>query len=144
LYQGGSNMIKKQHFTLLYDRERRKAMNPRNIMSEWSRTGSRPFNPERVLKEIRKLQVAKYCAPLIVDEDQDMFVVHHLETPKTSKSLASYASQFFGEDRAHPGIGVLIAATYVEQCFLWPSCRLAVRSSLRSRTAVFRVEPSAL
>lgn len=33
LYRGGSNMIGKQHFTLLYDRARRKAMTSRNIIS---------------------------------------------------------------------------------------------------------------
>ena len=32
LYRGGSNMIRKQHFTLLYDRARRKAMTSRNII----------------------------------------------------------------------------------------------------------------
>jgi hypothetical protein len=62
-------MIGKQHFTLLYDRARRKAMNSRNIISGWSKTGLRPFNRERVLKEIQKPQAAKYCAPLIVDGD---------------------------------------------------------------------------
>ena len=44
-------MIGKQHFTVLYDRARRKAMTSRNIISGWSKTGLRPFNPERVLKE---------------------------------------------------------------------------------------------
>jgi hypothetical protein len=33
LYRGSSNMIGKQHFTLLYNRVRRKALNPRNIRS---------------------------------------------------------------------------------------------------------------
>ncbi|OCK95185.1 uncharacterized protein K441DRAFT_718061 [Cenococcum geophilum 1.58] len=33
LYRGGSNMIGKQHFTLLYDLARRKAMNSRNTTS---------------------------------------------------------------------------------------------------------------
>ena len=53
LYHGGSNMIGKEHFTLLYDRARREAINPRNIMSGWSKTGLRPFNPERVCYDPR-------------------------------------------------------------------------------------------
>ena len=52
LYRGGSNMIGKQHFTLLYNRARRKAITPRNITSRWSKTGLQPFNLERVLREI--------------------------------------------------------------------------------------------
>ena len=33
LYRGGSNMIGKQHFILLYDRVQRKAMTSQNIIS---------------------------------------------------------------------------------------------------------------
>ena len=58
-------MIGKQHFTLLYDRARRKAMNFGNIVSGWSRTGLRPFNQNRVLKEIQKLQILKYYSSLM-------------------------------------------------------------------------------
>lgn len=84
-------MIGKQHFILLYDRARRKAMNSRNIISEWSKTGLRPFNPDRVLKEIQKPQMVRYCSLLTVDgKNDDVFPpVHDLEIPKTSKSLAS-------------------------------------------------------
>jgi hypothetical protein len=46
LYRGGSNMIGKQHFTFLYDRAQRKAMTSWNIISGWSKTGLRPFDPE--------------------------------------------------------------------------------------------------
>jgi hypothetical protein len=84
-------MIGKQHFTLLYDSARRRAMNSRNIISGWSKTGLRPFNQNRVLKEIRKLQIVKYCSPLTVDgKNDDVFLPDHgLETPKASESLAS-------------------------------------------------------
>jgi hypothetical protein len=82
-------MIGKQHFTLLYDRARRKAMTSRNIISGWSKTGLRPFNPDRVLKDIQKPDTLKYCT-LIVDGDKDSLpLVHHPETPKTYESLAS-------------------------------------------------------
>lgn len=84
-------MIGKQHFTLLYDRAQRKAMNSRNIISGWSKTRLHPFNPNRVLKEIQKPQIVKYCSPLTVDGKNDNVFppVHGLETPKTSESLAS-------------------------------------------------------
>jgi hypothetical protein len=72
LYRGGSNMIGKQHFTLLYDRARQKAMTSRNIISGWSKTGLRPFNPERVLKEIQKPETVKY-SPLSIDVENDSF-----------------------------------------------------------------------
>jgi hypothetical protein len=84
-------MIGKQHFILLYDRARRKAMNSRNIISGWSKTGLRPFSPDRVLKEIQKPQMVRYCSLLTVDGKNDNVFppVHDLEIPKTSKSLAS-------------------------------------------------------
>ena len=57
LFRGGSGMIGKQHFTLLYERARLKAFTPRNIRSGWTRAGLFPFNPERVLSDIPKPQV---------------------------------------------------------------------------------------
>lgn len=54
LYRGGSNMVGKQHFTLLYDRARTKAFTPRNVLSGWSKTGLLPLNPDKVLKDIPK------------------------------------------------------------------------------------------
>ena len=79
-------MIGKQHFTLLYDRARRKAINPRNIISGWSKTGLRPFNPERVLKEVQKPEEVKYCSPLVVNSKGDA-MLHHLDTPKTPRTF---------------------------------------------------------
>ena len=82
-------MIGKQNFTLLYDRARREAMTSRNITLGWSKTGLRPFNPVRVLKEIQKLETVKYN-PLSIEVDKDSFLqVSQLETPKTFESLAS-------------------------------------------------------
>ncbi len=89
LYRGGSNMIGKQHFTMLYDRARRKAINPRNIMSGWSKTGLRPFNPERVLREIQTPQIGKYCEPTIIETDASLSPMQPLQTPTTSEALKS-------------------------------------------------------
>jgi hypothetical protein len=50
-------MIRKQHFTLLYERARQKAFTLRNIRSGWTKAGLFPFNPERVLSDIPKPQV---------------------------------------------------------------------------------------
>jgi hypothetical protein len=91
LYRGGSNMIGKQHFTLLYGCARRKAMNSQNIISGWSKTGLRPFNPERVLKEVQKPQEVKYCSPLIIDFKGDD-ILHHLKTPETPKTFENLVS----------------------------------------------------
>jgi hypothetical protein len=82
-------MIGKQHFTLLYDRARRKAINSRNIISGWSKTGLRPFNPERVLKEVQKPEEVKYCSPLVVNSTGDD-MLHHVETPETPKTPKTF------------------------------------------------------
>jgi DDE superfamily endonuclease len=89
LYCGGSNMIGKQHFTLLYDCARRTAMTSQNTILGWFRTGLRPFSPERVLKEIQKPEMVKY-SPLSIDDDKDSFSqVSQLETLNIFDSLAS-------------------------------------------------------
>jgi hypothetical protein len=85
LYRGGSNIIGKQHFTLLYNRARRKAINSRNIISGWSKTGLRPFNPERVLREVQRPEEVKNCSPPVVNSNDDDTL--HLETPETPKTF---------------------------------------------------------
>jgi hypothetical protein len=57
LFRGGSNMIGKQHFTLLYERARNVAFTPRNIRSGWTKAGLFPFYPERVLSDVPKPEV---------------------------------------------------------------------------------------
>jgi hypothetical protein len=91
LYRGGSNMIGKQHFTLLYDRARRKALNPRNIVSGWSKTGLRPFNPERVLRDIQKPEPDIDPVPARIEKLCDSIhpLVETPETPKTAEKLMS-------------------------------------------------------
>jgi hypothetical protein len=76
-YIEGCKHDRKQHFSLLYDRARRKAINSRNIISGWSKTGLRPFNPERVLKEIQKPEEVR-----VVNNEGDA-TFHFLETPET-------------------------------------------------------------
>jgi hypothetical protein len=46
-------MVRKQHFTLLYDRARTKAFTSRNVLSSWSKTGLRPLNLDKVLRDSR-------------------------------------------------------------------------------------------
>src|SRR5277367_826552 len=85
-------MIGKQHFTLLYNRARRKAITPRNITSGWSKTGLRPFNPDRVLKEIQKPEITfdeRSCEPLTIETSGSNQEFHELQTPKTSDNLIS-------------------------------------------------------
>ena len=79
-------MIGKQYFTLLYDRARRKVINSRNNISGWSKIGLRPFNPERVLKEIQKPEEVK-----VIDSKGDT-TLHSLEPPETPKTFKNLAS----------------------------------------------------
>ena len=81
-------MIGKQHFTLLYDRAWSKALNSRNIISGWSKTGLWLFNPERVLKDIQK---PKVNVALVRTKIKKLcnFLQPQLETLKTVESLMS-------------------------------------------------------
>ncbi|KAH6661860.1 hypothetical protein B0J14DRAFT_611551 [Halenospora varia] len=78
-------MIGKQHFTLLYDRAR-KALNSRNIISGWSKTGLPPFNPERVLKDIQKPGINVDPIATEIEKPCD-FLQLQLGTPKTAENL---------------------------------------------------------
>ena len=51
---GGSNIIGKQHFTLLYNRARREAFTPKNNRSGWSKAGLFLLDSERVLSDISR------------------------------------------------------------------------------------------
>ena len=87
LYRGGSNMIGKQHFTLLYDRARTKAFTPRNVLSGWSKTGLLPLNPDKVLKDILKLEPPVTLDAEVEHNTCSIVQLDQLETPMTSKSL---------------------------------------------------------
>jgi hypothetical protein len=50
LFQGGANIVGKQHFTSLYSPAREKAFTKRNITAGWAACGLFPFNPDRVLR----------------------------------------------------------------------------------------------
>ena len=54
LYQEGANTVGKKHFTALYSTAREKAFTPHSIRAGWGRSGLYPFNPDRVLRNIRK------------------------------------------------------------------------------------------
>ena len=54
LCRGGANTVGKEHFTALYSAAREKAFTPHNIRAGWGRSGLYPFNPDRVLRDIRK------------------------------------------------------------------------------------------
>jgi len=58
LYRGGANTVGKQHFTSLYSRARDVAFTPRNIKSGWAKAGLFPFDPNKVLKDIKKPEIA--------------------------------------------------------------------------------------
>lgn len=50
LYRGDFGTIGKEHFTLLYDRARRKAFTCRNILAAWVKTGLRPLTRVSVIR----------------------------------------------------------------------------------------------
>jgi hypothetical protein len=90
LYRGGSNMIGKQHFTLLYDRARTKAFTSRNVLSGWSKSGLQPLNPDKVLKDIPKPD--QPAVPVTLDaevEPDNITQLEQPETPTTSEGLAA-------------------------------------------------------
>jgi hypothetical protein len=97
LYRGGSNMIRKQHFTLLYDRTRTKAFTSRNVLSGWSKSGLRPHNPDKVLKDIPKPD--QPAVPVTLDaevETDNIPQLGQLETPTTSESLLALRKKIDG------------------------------------------------
>jgi hypothetical protein len=97
LYRGGANMVGKQHFTLLYDRARTKAFTPRNVLSGWSRSGLRPLNPDKVLKDIPKPD--QPAAPVTLDaevEPDNVTWLEQPETPTTSEGLVALRKKVDG------------------------------------------------
>jgi DDE superfamily endonuclease len=88
LYRGGSDTIGKQHFTLLYDRARQKALLRRNILSGWSKAGLQLFSPQRVLNEIQKPIVNNsYTVTIINKKIHD---VHPLQPPSRPSRLTHF------------------------------------------------------
>jgi hypothetical protein len=53
LLRGGSNTVGKEHFTILYEQARDAAFTSRSIRSGWSKAGLYPFNPDKVLREVK-------------------------------------------------------------------------------------------
>lgn len=87
-------LIGKQHFTLLYNRARCKAFSSRNITSAWSKSGLRLFNPQRVLKDIHKLEVLVDHVNIETEKRYfDTAETQQLVTPTTSEGLMSLHRQ---------------------------------------------------
>ena len=63
LLRGGANTVGKQHFTLLYDRARTKAFTKDNIKSAWRKVGLFPFDPDRVLRDMRHPSTGMLTVP---------------------------------------------------------------------------------
>ena len=65
-------------------------MTSRNIISGWAKTGLRPLNPERVLKEIQKPPIVDSSPSAIKIKPHPLHLPSYtLETPKTSDKLAA-------------------------------------------------------
>ena len=91
LYRGGADHIGKPHFTLLYDRARRRAFTRRNIMSGWKKTGLNPWNPDIVLNSITRPQAKEKSSQPKSKEGEERCQLeipqHQIQTPKTSNNL---------------------------------------------------------
>jgi hypothetical protein len=88
LYQGGAKTVGKQHFTSLYSRARDASVTSRNIKSGWSGAGLRPFNPQRVLKDIQKPPV-DYLSQKDSVKVESCPQSETLQTPVTAEALTS-------------------------------------------------------
>jgi hypothetical protein len=58
LYHSGVTTINKEHFTSLYSPARTKALTKKNILAGWAKAGLFPYNPDRVLRTITKLEIS--------------------------------------------------------------------------------------
>ena len=91
LYRGGANTINKAHFPLLYARARHAAFTTRNIRSSWSTAGLVPFNPERVLRDIKKSKAADDVIMQTIDAPVALAMQSDglLRTPVTTDGLTT-------------------------------------------------------
>jgi hypothetical protein len=91
--------VGKEHFTYLYSPARDQALTSRNIRAGWMKAGLFPFNPDRVLRDIRKplaeLTVPKADDAKVRSLPQDDI----LQTPVTAEALTLLRSQL--EQDAH-------------------------------------------
>ncbi|RYO39765.1 hypothetical protein AA0113_g11160 [Alternaria arborescens] len=58
LYRSGVTTINKEHFTSLYSPARTRALTKKNVLAGWAKAGLFPYNPDRVLRTITKLEIA--------------------------------------------------------------------------------------
>ena len=97
LERGGTNTIGKEHFTSLYSRARDRAITKKNVLAGFAKAGLYPFNPERVLRDIKKpavLTIANAEADLVPSLQGDVVpVLSTPKTPVTSQALTSLRNQ---------------------------------------------------
>ncbi|KAF2137771.1 uncharacterized protein K452DRAFT_339928 [Aplosporella prunicola CBS 121167] len=98
LYRGGASTVGKEHFTSLYSPARIKALTPKNIKSGWMKAGLYPFNPDRVLRDMRKplteLTIPKTDEVKVGPCSQEL-----LQTPVTAEAFMSLRNRV--EQDAH-------------------------------------------
>jgi hypothetical protein len=73
-------MVRKQHFTLLYDRGRTKAFTSRNVLSSWSKTGLWPLNLDKILRDIPKLEQPVIPVTIDAEKSCDIAQLEQFET----------------------------------------------------------------
>jgi hypothetical protein len=78
----------KGHFTQLYDEARRKVMKKPIIEAAWSRSGLFPFNPDKVLGDIRKPPTKNQHPTILIDENGTLPIPEIIQTPTTLQDPA--------------------------------------------------------
>ena len=91
MYRGGANTAGKEHFTALYSVAREKAFTSHNIRAGWGRSGLYPFNPDRVLRDIRK-PPAELTVPKVDDVDLSCSQDEGPRTPVTADAFTALRS----------------------------------------------------
>lgn len=118
LYRGGANTVSKAHFPLLYSRARNAAFTARSIRSSWSKARPVPFNPERVLYDVRKFQTVNDIIVQTVDAPVAPAMQHEilLRTPDTSEGLTNLCTKIDEDLRYdHPSKATLMKLVHAAE-----------------------------
>jgi len=92
LERGCVGTVGKEHFTYLYSPARDQALRPRNIRAGWTKAGLFPFNPDKVLCDIRKpptTMIAHNAYEVNVDSRMEDQVPQTPSTPVSAGAVSS-------------------------------------------------------
>lgn len=85
----GLPSVGKSYFTLWYDKARQRAFTPRNILAGWARAGLRPFDRDRVLRDVEPPPARDRPAPCLTIDPSLLAPDEALKTPVTAVAVRS-------------------------------------------------------